>query len=115
MGTDRIRRLRHGASACVRRIWAPGHPCWSQQGCVAKTHREAERCVIASSTHPTGYRLISLRALSDLCGSIPPVLSLWSIPPGELITLAPKKLIRTRRASEGSASEPSLARRVSMC
>ena len=25
------------------------------------------------------------------------------------ITLAPKKLIRTRRASEGSASEPSLA------
>ncbi len=32
-----------------------------------------------------------------------------------LITLAPKKLILTRRASEGSASEPSLARRVSMC
>ncbi len=31
------------------------------------------------------------------------------------ITLAPKKLIRTRRASEGSASEPSRARRVSMC
>ena len=40
-----------------------------------------------------------------------------SDPPGgcSLITLAPKKLIRTRRASEGSASEPSLARRVSMC
>ena len=33
----------------------------------------------------------------------------------ENITLAPKKLILTRRASEGSASEPSLARRVSMC
>ena len=33
----------------------------------------------------------------------------------ELITLAPKKLILTRRASEGSASVPSLARRVSMC
>ena len=33
----------------------------------------------------------------------------------QCITLAPKKLIRTRRASEGSASEPSLARRVSMC
>ena len=33
----------------------------------------------------------------------------------DLITLAPKKLILTRRASEGSASEPSLARRVSMC
>ena len=32
-----------------------------------------------------------------------------------MITLAPKKLIRTRRASEESASEPSLARRVSMC
>ena len=31
------------------------------------------------------------------------------------ITLAPKKHIRTRRASEGSASEPSLARWVSMC
>ena len=31
------------------------------------------------------------------------------------ITLAPKKLILTRRASEGSASEPSLARRASMC
>jgi hypothetical protein len=26
-----------------------------QVGCVAKTHRDAERCVIASSTHPTGY------------------------------------------------------------
>ncbi len=25
-----------------------------QVGCVARTHREAERCVIASSTHPTG-------------------------------------------------------------
>ena len=25
-------------------------------GCVAKTHRDAERCVIASSTHPTGSR-----------------------------------------------------------
>ena len=34
---------------------------------------------------------------------------------GVPITLAPKKLIRTRRASEGSASEPLLARRVSMC
>ena len=33
----------------------------------------------------------------------------------DAITLAPKKLILTRRASEGSASEPSLARRVSMC
>ena len=33
----------------------------------------------------------------------------------ELITLAPKKHVLTRRASEGSASEPSLARRVSMC
>ncbi len=33
---------------------------------------------------------------------------------GSGITLAPKKLIRTRRASEGSTSEPSLARRVSM-
>jgi len=55
MGTDRIRRLRHAAAACVRRLSAPGHLCWSQQvGCVAKTHREAERCVIASSTHPTG-------------------------------------------------------------
>ena len=27
-----------------------------QIGCVAKTHRDAERCVIASSTHPTGSR-----------------------------------------------------------
>jgi hypothetical protein len=27
-----------------------------QVGCVAKTHRDAERCVIASSTHPTGSR-----------------------------------------------------------
>src|SRR5208283_695754 len=40
----------------------------------------------------------------------------WECRPQESdITLAPKKLIRTRRASEGSASEPSLARRVSMC
>ena len=27
-----------------------------QVGCVAKTHRDAGRCVIASSTHPTGLR-----------------------------------------------------------
>ncbi len=27
--------------------------CFQQVGCVAKTHRDAERCVIASSTHPT--------------------------------------------------------------
>src|SRR5208283_1091361 len=27
-----------------------------QVGCVAKTHRDAEPCVIASSTHPTGLR-----------------------------------------------------------
>ena len=40
---------------------------------------------------------------------------LRSDPTIDFITLAPKKLILTRRASEGSASEPSLARRVSMC
>src|SRR5208337_1747332 len=48
-------------------------------------------------------------------GLIPSLIA-WakSQPPGNVaITLAPKKLIRTRRASEGSASEPSLARRVS--
>ena len=39
----------------------------------------------------------------------------WQAGAVQFITLAPKKLIRTRRASEGSASEPSLARRVSMC
>ena len=27
-----------------------------QVGCVAKTHRDAERCVIAGSTHPIGSR-----------------------------------------------------------
>ena len=31
-------------------------PGRQQVGCVAKTHRDAERCVIASSTHPTGLR-----------------------------------------------------------
>ena len=31
-------------------------PGCQQVGCVAKTHRDAERCVIASSTHPTGSR-----------------------------------------------------------
>src|SRR5208283_1681633 len=32
-------------SGLQRRLSAPGHLCWSQQvGCVAKTHREAERC-----------------------------------------------------------------------
>ncbi len=34
---------------------------------------------------------------------------------GPVITLEPKKLILTRRASEGSEALPSLARRVSMC
>ena len=43
------------------------------------------------------------------------LLFIASCPSCRTITLAPKKLIRTRRASEGSASEPSLARRVSMC
>ena len=38
----------------------------------------------------------------------------WTAASLRCITLAPKKLIRTRRASEGSASEPSPARRVSM-
>ena len=28
----------------------------AQVGCIAKTHRDAERCAIASSTHPTGLR-----------------------------------------------------------
>ena len=55
-----------------------------------RQHREAERCVIASSTHPTGYRLISLRARSDLRGSIPPVLSPWSMPTGELTPWPPQ-------------------------
>src|SRR5208337_2433367 len=41
-----------------------------------------------------------------------PLLDGLEEPPERNITLAPKKLIRTRRASEGSASEPSLARRV---
>jgi len=31
-----------------------------QVGCVVKTHRDAERCVIASSAHPTNYRLQAL-------------------------------------------------------
>ena len=31
------------------------------------------------------------------------------------MTLAPKKPIRTQRAGKGSASEPSLAHRISMC
>jgi len=29
-GTDRVRRLRHGAAACMRRVSAPCHLCWSQ-------------------------------------------------------------------------------------
>ncbi len=66
------------------------NPQGQQVGCVAKTHREAERCVIASSTHPTGYQVISLRALSDLCGSIPPVRSPWSMPTGELTPWPPQ-------------------------
>ena len=31
-------------------------PYLEQVGCVAKTYRDAERCVVASSTHPTGSR-----------------------------------------------------------
>ena len=36
-----------------RRAWGVGR---EQVGCVAKTHRDAERCVIARSTHPIGSR-----------------------------------------------------------
>ncbi len=38
-----------------------GYLAHEQAGCVAKTHRNAERCVLASSTHPTNYRLQALR------------------------------------------------------
>src|SRR5271165_3988997 len=36
-----------------RRAWGVGR---EQVGCVAKTHRDAERCVIARLTHPIGSR-----------------------------------------------------------
>ena len=107
MGTDRIRRLRHGAAACVRRLSAPGHLCWSQQvGCVAKTHREAERCVVASSTHPTSYQLISLRALRDLCGLIPPVLTPWVDPTWRTYTLATAAQIEANRSNAQKSTGP---------
>ncbi len=58
------------------------------QQVVAKTHRDAERCVSASSMHPTGYRLslrVFLCALSDFRGSTLPVFSMvdphWSLHP----------------------------------
>ena len=35
------------------------HAC--SKSCVAKTHRDAERCVIASSTHPTSSYVMRLR------------------------------------------------------
>ena len=71
--------------------------------------------------HPSP-RLVALRSVAALlfltdpadvrgvsgCGRRP--FPRWVVV--RLITLAPKKLILTRRASEGSASEPSLARRV---
>ena len=111
MGTDRIRRLRHGAAVCVRRLSAPGHLCWSQQvGCVAKTHREAERCVIASSTHPTGYQLISLRALRDLCGLIPPVLTPWVDPTWRTYTVATAAQIEANRRNAQKSTGPKTER-----
>ena len=58
-----------------------------------------------------GHRVVAFaESFCHLCFSrVDPLFGLRDI------TLAPKKLILTRRASEGSASEPSLARRVSMC
>ena len=46
MGTDRIRRLRHGASACVRRLSAPGRLCWSQ---LSGASSQARRTLPATS------------------------------------------------------------------
>ena len=65
-----------------------------------------ERNYVRSFDVPADYLNLSFSNLVP----IPVVVSFQSN-----ITLAPKKLIRTRRAGEGSASEPSLARRVSMC
>ena len=64
-----------------------------------------KRTYMASSTRILGREsgLLTAWPRSDLPGAI------------RSITLAPKKLIRTRCASEGSASEHSLARRVSIC
>jgi len=81
---------------------------------VAVTDFEAEaeklQAAAAQLSADSGKNQIAklLRDATELCGELN---NRWL----ETITLAPKKLIRTRRASEGSASEPSLARRVSMC
>ena len=46
---------RGGGEQWPRGRWGPTTlPGRQQVGCVAKTHRDTERCVIASSTHPTG-------------------------------------------------------------
>ena len=48
-----------GLESCRKRRDFGADPSLVRQvGCVAKTHREAERCVIASSTHPTSHSLI---------------------------------------------------------
>jgi len=81
---------------------------------VAVTDFEAEaeklQAAAAQLSADSGKNQIAklLRDATELCGELN---NRWL----ETITLAPKKLIRTRRASEGSASDPSLARRVSMC
>ena len=58
-GTPCSRRREHGTRD-------ESDPRWSKIGCVAKTHREAERCVIASSTHPDMVGPVK-RALAAVC------------------------------------------------
>ena len=51
-----------GLGSCRKRRNFGAHPSLVRQvGCVATTHREAERCVIASSTHPTSSYVMRLR------------------------------------------------------
>src|SRR5271166_2180295 len=74
--TKPISGRRRGACGVGRGAWGVGRGAWgvgrknrfqgnvggkprfpgtSKIGCVAKTHLDAERCVVASSTHPTGF------------------------------------------------------------
>src|SRR5208283_2777397 len=70
---------RHAAWRGAGEHWPRGRwrpttfPGRQQVGCVAKTHRDAERCVIASSTHPTGSTTQRPSPAGARPGSTPPL------------------------------------------
>ncbi len=95
------RALQHGPMKSVCEKYNPARPNGAGQFVTQQSHGFPAQ-IIAPDVRQIAAAFIALHEAREQA----------DYDDGATITLAPKKLIRTRRASEGSASEPSLARRV---